>query len=178
VAGPILQELADATRCNAEFTRLMDGELRLLMWVPPRLRVGGLRVVSRPGDVQAAHATAAGKVWLSALDDAALDAWLAAADLPPLGPNTIVEADVLRDEILTVRREGHALNREEDGEGVFALAVAIRTPDGAVQLGSLGLTRPLAGVDDSTITSLHDHATAAAARLGAMLPRGEELIDP
>jgi IclR family acetate operon transcriptional repressor len=177
VAGPILQAAADATGCNAEFTRLMDGELRILMWVPPQQRVTGLRIVSRPGDTQAPHATAAGKIWLASLDEPELASWLDGRDLPALGPGTITTAPALREELRFVRDLGYALNREEDGHGVYALAVPIRTPD-QTYLGSLGLTRPFAGTTVETVTRLREVASEAAAHLGAVLPRGEELLNP
>ncbi len=177
VAGPIMQAAANRTVCNAEFTRHMDGELRILIWVPPQQRIAGLQVVSRPGDTQAPHATAAGKVWLASLDDASLSAFLAQASLPQLGPRTIVDRAALRTEIASVRVRGYALNQQEDGDGVFALAVPIRSADGVTHLGSLGLTRPMAGVGPETVPHLLDAAQEAARLLGATLPRGEELTN-
>lgn len=175
VAGPVMQAVADETGCNAEFTRYMDGELRILMWVPPQRRGTPLQVVSRPGDVQTPHATAAGKVWLASLSQGDVEAFLAGRALPRLGPRTIVDRDALLAELDLVRAQGYALNLEEDGPGVFALTVPIHPQGGTDLLGTLGLTRPIADVDEASINTLFAAARAAAQALGAMLPRGEEL---
>jgi IclR family acetate operon transcriptional repressor len=175
LAGPVMQRLADDTSCNSEFTRFMDGELRILMWVPPHQRVAGLQVVSRPGDVQAPHATAAGKVWLASLQQAALDAFLKDRELVPLAPGTIVDEGGLRLELDRVRQAGYALNLEEDGVGVFALAVPIRADAAAPYLGSLGLTRPYSFEAKAAIPDLVAAASRAAGELAAVLPRDDEL---
>jgi DNA-binding IclR family transcriptional regulator len=175
VAGPLMQMVADETGCNAEFTRYMDGQLRILLWVPPQQRLTSLQVVARPGDIQAPHATGAGKVWLASLSDADLDSFLATAPLPRMGPRTIVEPATLRAEVERVRKAGYAINRQDDSEGVFALAVPINSPDGHSYLGSLSLTRPYGGIDETAVPRLIEAARRTAQALGEVLPRGEEL---
>jgi IclR family acetate operon transcriptional repressor len=152
----------------------MDGDLRLLMWVPPRRRGAGLQVVSRPGDIQPAHATAAGKVWLASLDDADLHREIGERPLPILGRSTITDPKALLREVARVRSRGYATNHEEHGQGYFAVAVPVVPPDGQGLLGSLGLTRPLTGGDFS-IETLAEAAGRAARELGAVLPRGSEM---
>ncbi len=175
VAGPIMQVLADATGCNAEFSRFMDGDLRLLMWVPPARPVSRLQLVSRPGAIQAAHATAAGKVWLASLGEAELGEFLGPGPLPRLGPRTIVDPAALAEELAVVRSRGYATNQEEDGEGFFAVAVPV-APDGEHSLiGSLGLTHPLAGIEEIEMADLVAAAREAANTLAEVLPRGHEL---
>src|SRR5207245_1354704 len=99
-----------------EFTRFMDGELRLLMWIPPQRSATGLQIVSRPGAIQPAHATAAGKVWLASLGNPELRAFVWEHPLPRLGPGTIVDPETLLAEVEGIRESGYAVNREEDGE--------------------------------------------------------------
>ncbi len=118
-------------------------------------------------------------MWLASLDEETLDAFLASAELPRLGPRTITDREVLRDEVARVRVSGFALNRQEDSDGVFALAVPVTPPDGSVYLGSLSLVRPALGSEPSrsepSIEPLFSAAARAAAILGRILPRGAEL---
>jgi IclR family pca regulon transcriptional regulator len=79
-----------------------------------------------------AFATSMGRVLLAGLDDDALDAWLAATELPALRPGTITDASALRTELLRVRQQGWALVDQELEEGLVALAVPVRDAEGRV----------------------------------------------
>jgi IclR family pca regulon transcriptional regulator len=67
-----------------------------------------------------------GRVLLAALEPDELDAYLARADLRPLTPRAIANADELRAELARVRSQGWALVDQELEEGLRSVAVPIR----------------------------------------------------
>lgn len=79
-----------------------------------------------------AFATSIGRVLLSGLPDPALDAWLAALEPVPLTSRTLVDKAALRDEILTVRRQGYATTVDQLDYGITALAVPILNDAGRI----------------------------------------------
>jgi IclR family pca regulon transcriptional regulator len=79
-----------------------------------------------------AYCTAMGQVLLAALDDPALDAFLATAKLVARTPRTTVSADKLRKRLQAVRRTGHALLDQELEAGVRSIAVPVVDAGGRV----------------------------------------------
>ena len=79
----------------------------------------------RIGNSLPAHATAIGKVLLSRLSDAELDAVIATAELETHTPRTITDADALRERIARVRADGYDVSIEELHPGQVAAAVPI-----------------------------------------------------
>ena len=74
-----------------------------------------------------------------------------------------------------MRVAGYALNRQEDSDGVFAVAVPVHSPDGTAYLGSLSLTRPDSPAEETRIPMLVAAAVSAAKAMGQVLPRGAEV---
>ena len=76
------------------------------------------------------HATASGKTFLAALKPAARKRFVRGLPLKRLTENTITDPDVLLEELATVAKAGHCLDREEFFEGMVALAVPVKDPLG------------------------------------------------
>lgn len=85
-----------------------------------------------------AHCSALGKV-LYAFDALPLPA----AELEQLTPHSLGTADALRGQIVTIRRRGYAVAREELEIGLDAVAAPVRGPDGVV-IAALGVSGPSA----------------------------------
>jgi DNA-binding IclR family transcriptional regulator len=168
--SPLLRDLAQETRCAVEYTRTIDGEVRILISVQPSGGLSGLQVVSRVGDVQAAHATAAGKVWLAHLAPNELDEYLLNRSLAKRTDYTITDPKRLRAEIERVRRAGCAFNRRESADWVFALAVPVITAGGSQFLGAVGLVRPQASRRASDEKQLVRSAQNAASEMARLVP--------
>ncbi|UOQ57490.1 helix-turn-helix domain-containing protein [Leucobacter allii] len=79
-----------------------------------------------------ATATSMGRVLLAALPDAELDAVLAASELAPLTPQTLVDPARLRRRIAEVRERGWELIDGELEAGLRSVAVPVRGRDGRV----------------------------------------------
>lgn len=117
---------------------------------------------SRCGLLLPAHATAAGKVLLAALTDEQVRD-MHPRGLFPLTTRGLGTVDELLDELAEVRRQGHALNREESELGVTGVAVRARGPR-ARSVGAIVVTAPSERLTDTRIggvvTRLHRAARA------------------
>jgi DNA-binding IclR family transcriptional regulator len=92
----------------------------------------------RVGEPAAAHASAAGKVLLAALDRRRLGTLLA-DPLPSLTPRTVLDRTALDRELERVREVGVAVELGELVLGRAGVAAAVRDPAGAVT-GALGVS--------------------------------------
>lgn len=121
MAQPLLQRLADNVGCVAAIARICDSRVETVMEVLPSER-GRSLVLS--GTDMPLHSTAGGKIFLSMLDEAALDTYIAGG-LSTCRPATIVDPDELRSHLDLVRRRGYAMCRDESDPGVYSIAVPI-----------------------------------------------------
>jgi IclR family pca regulon transcriptional regulator len=97
-----------------------------------------------------AHAVSMGRVLLAGLDDAALDAYLSKAVLKKMTALTIVDRDLLGEEIRRARSQGYAWINGELDDSICGLAVPIRNADGAT----------VAAVNISLPTGIYTEASA------------------
>jgi len=81
-----------------------------------------MKISSPVGTEIPLHAGAVGKVFLSAMEDISLTAYLSHNKLPRFTKNTIVDNDKYYEEIQMVRKKGYALDNEEYLPGVRAIA--------------------------------------------------------
>ena len=79
-----------------------------------------------------AYCTSMGRVLLSALDDAALDATLGATQLYAHTPRTVTDKDELKKLIAQVRQQGWAIVDQELEGGLISLSAPIRNRQGRV----------------------------------------------
>lgn len=84
-----------------------------------------LRIALQIGSRVPLHATAAGKLCLSLLDDGKLEGYLKRAGLKAHTPQTITDPQALRDELRRIRQQGYSTDSEEFVSGMIALAVPI-----------------------------------------------------
>jgi DNA-binding IclR family transcriptional regulator len=90
-----------------------------------------LRAVSAVGAAFPLHCTANGKALLAAMPEEQVSAVLPAR-LPSLTPNTITSRRELWEELVRVRAEGAAYDREEHTLGICAVGAVVNDPYGAV----------------------------------------------
>jgi DNA-binding IclR family transcriptional regulator len=84
----------------------------------------GLRF--EPGSEVPVHCTAIGKLLLSALPEAALDALLANGPLTRYTRTTITDVRRLKEELARIRRQGYSTDNEEFMSGVVCIAAPVR----------------------------------------------------
>lgn len=130
---------------------------------------GGVRLTSVVGGRNLAHATAVGKLLLAhALpDDAAVRTWAADRPLEGRTASTITSVDALVAALAQVRRDGYAVDDEENETGIVCLAVpaylmSAGTPSGAVSVSAVRFRTPL-----ESLRAAVDEIRAVVAGAGA-----------
>lgn len=158
--GPVLRELAQATRSDAYLAVLHQGAPLIVMSDCYRGRASahalgvGMRL-SR-------HASAFGKLFL-----ALKRLPVKAEELKRLTPATITTVRGLNEELVAIRRQGFSVNRAENG-AIFSFAAPVHAPTGEL-LGAVGLAVELAAVTRLGEESFIKRAVAAAEGLSARL---------
>jgi IclR family pca regulon transcriptional regulator len=79
-----------------------------------------------------ALSTSLGRVLLAALDDDALDAFLAQTKVPKLTPATVTDKRALRSHIIKARADGFSLVDQEAEAGFRSISVPLMRRDGKV----------------------------------------------
>ncbi|GAA3729835.1 DNA-binding IclR family transcriptional regulator [Spinactinospora alkalitolerans] len=92
---------------------------------------------------EAAHATAFGKVMLSAMAPEECAAHLGLTGCPSLAPSTITDAAELTEQLSHVRESGIALELEEFQRGLGCMAAPVQSRAGAV-VASVAISLPVA----------------------------------
>lgn len=123
LARPIMERVRDATTETVQLAVLDAGEALYIAKVDGE---HSLRLDSSVGQRLSAHATGSGKLLLTALPEAELEAWLKASKLGRFTPNTITDRRRLREELELVRSRGYAIDREERTVGATCVAVPVR----------------------------------------------------
>ncbi|UNK51067.1 helix-turn-helix domain-containing protein [Lysobacter sp. S4-A87] len=129
LAQPLMEDLARKVRQSSSMA-VLDGQS--IVYV---LRVPGQRVMSVNLGVGArlpAFCAAMGRVLLSGLDDAELDAWLAQCKPTRLTPHTQTDLRRLRGIVTDVRMQGYAYVEQELELGLCSIAVPLRNAQGRI----------------------------------------------
>lgn len=87
------------------------------------------------------HATAAGKAILANLDEEEQFEIIEKTDFDPITDATITDREQLRDELEEIQDRGYSFNRQENLEGLHAVGVPLKGPDGRVT-GALSVSGP------------------------------------
>lgn len=136
-AAAHLEALASASRQTANLgVRDRHQVVHVAVGVPRRT----LRFDAAVGDRADLHATSLGKVLLSVLEDAQLDAVLGPEPYRALSPRTLTRRSELLRDLNEIRDRGWALDDNEHAEGLTCLAVPL-LHEGAV-IASLSVSGP------------------------------------
>ena len=127
LARPWLEQLSLRTGGTVSLGVLDQGSLLHLAVIESQ---ESHRVVMKPGDYLAAHSTAMGKCLLAYLSDADVDAVIRTHGLPKLTRNTISTGAQLLSELAKIKREGFAVNNEENAEGVICVGAPVFESEG------------------------------------------------
>jgi DNA-binding IclR family transcriptional regulator len=128
LARPVLEDLAERTRETVNLGVLSADQL---VYVDQVAGTRAIVTVNWVGRRTPLHCTSNGKVLLAFMDDAERDRFLT-RPLERLTEHTIVDPDVLRTQLVEVRRRGYAQTMEELEEGLNAVAAPVRRGDGTV----------------------------------------------
>ena len=124
-AEPFLRELADKTGETVHMVFLDRKEIVYIDKVETEQHTGGLKMASRVGLRNPVHSCAVGKVLLANLSEEALDPFIKGVDLPKRTENTITEPVQLKEHLKLVRKQGFAVDDEENEKGIRCVAAPI-----------------------------------------------------
>jgi IclR family acetate operon transcriptional repressor len=137
----------------------------------------GVTLSFRAGRTAPLFCTSSGRLFLADLDEASLEAYLAAASLKAYTPFTVTSRSGLRDTIRTVRRQGYAVTRQEYVLHVVGAAVPVRAPDGRLY-GALSVAAPDMRMNSKSlhkaVPALRRAAAMLATSLGAADAKGRQ----
>jgi len=138
-AHPYLEQINDRTKLSAFLGLRSDRRVILIDKVDSAY---GIKVSSEIGMQMPILAGAGIKAMLSQLSDKEIDEILARTELERYTPYSIVDKAAYKEEILEVRRQGIAYDREEYIEGMVAFAVPVKTNARDLQaaIWAVGLT--------------------------------------
>ncbi len=106
-----------------------------------------LRASPTLGSRLPANAVSMGRILLAGLSDSELDQYLREAPLHRLTNATIVDRDLLRQEILLARQKGYAWVTGELDESICGLAVAVKNMEGKVR-GAINVSLPVDSISE------------------------------
>jgi DNA-binding IclR family transcriptional regulator len=149
-AHPYLETINEKTKLSAFLGLRSDRQAILIDKVDSAY---GIKLSSEIGMQMPILAGAGIKAMLSQLSDEQIDVILTRTDLKRYTPYSIVDKAAYKQEILEVRRQGIAYDREEYIEGMVAYAIPIKSNGRDLQaaIWAVGLTRQ---VPDSFIVEL------------------------
>ena len=146
VARPTLVSLAASSGETVHVGRLEGATIRYLDAVESDAM---LRIGSRAGRTNPAHATSLGKAMLAACDDAELRALFPQRRLEGVTARTTTDREALFEELACVRTRGWARNEEGAERGVCSVGMAVVHPVRGL-LGALSIATPSARTDADT----------------------------
>lgn len=171
LARPHLRELSESTSETCYLTRLKGARVVVALSHSPDVR---WRSYVQTGIEMPIHAAAACKA-VMAFQDEKIVRQAMAGELPLLTENTRNDEAWIAGELAQVRRRGYATCIGEIDEGLAALAVPIRTEDGATYY-SLGMTGPLQRIMNDQMPERLKALGRTAEALGRALLVGRRIV--
>ena len=149
-AHPYLEKINEKTKLSVFLGLRSDRKAILIDKVDSAY---GIKVSSEIGIKMPTLAGAGIKAMLSQLSDEEVDEILARTELKKYTPNSIVDSSLYKQEIIEVRTQGIAYDREEYIEGMVALAIPVKASGKGVQaaIWAVGLAHQ---VPESSIADL------------------------
>lgn len=168
-ARPFLIALAEEVQETVHLVVRDQGAALYIDKVALHPRRSGLQMVSRIGARTALHSSAVGKVLLAALPENEAAALLPRDGLAAATERTITDPAALRRHLDQVRRQGFAIDDEENEKGIRCVGAPIRDASGEV-VAALSVSGPTARVTRERVTqSLQPKVCAAAAQISAQI---------
>jgi IclR family transcriptional regulator, KDG regulon repressor len=124
-AEPFLRNLAERTKETVHLVILDGNEIVYLDKLETEPHTGGLRMASRVGSRNPAHSCAVGKALMAYLPAEALAKIVEEKGLPKRTGNTITEYNQLKEHMTLVRKQGYAVDDEENERGIRCVGAPI-----------------------------------------------------
>ena len=152
-AHPYLETINEKTKLSAFLGLRSDRRVILIDKVDSAY---GIKVSSEIGMQMPILAGAGIKAMLSQLPDQEIDEILARTELKKYTPYSIIDKAVYKEEILEVRKQGIAYDKEEYIEGMVAFAIPVKANSRDLQaaIWAVGLTRQVPNSSIPEVTEL------------------------
>jgi DNA-binding IclR family transcriptional regulator len=134
-----------------------------------------LRVTLQPGSSVPIHASASGKLFLALMPRAKREQLFREIELAPYTDNTITDRDRLAAELVEIRKQGFALDREEFFTGLICVAVPILIAGARDRscVAALAIQAPRARLSYEEAVGKLPQLEAAAAAIAATLDQAD-----
>ncbi len=149
-AYPIMVQLVDSCKETVNLGILDAGEVVVINTIESPLAI---RMSSKIGNRRHLHATALGKVMMAGLSEKDVLRLIRVKKLPRLTPRTIVTRQELLAELELVRRQGFAMDNEENEPGGRCIGAPIVGAGGRV-VSALSISAPIFRMDETRAESL------------------------
>jgi IclR family acetate operon transcriptional repressor len=161
-AGDVLADLVAELGETANLAVLSGDHAEYVAQAPSRYT---MRMFTEVGRRVSLHSTGVGKALLAQLDDPAVDRIVRRAGLPARTGNTIRTAAALHAALGEVRRQGYAVDDEEQELGVRCVAVPVAVGPGAPAWLAVSVSGPVTRMTPDVVARAVPLLRAAAARL-------------
>jgi IclR family transcriptional regulator, KDG regulon repressor len=129
-AEPFLRDLAERIRETIHMVVMDRDEVVYIDKVETEQNPSGLRMASRIGLRNPPHSCAVGKVLLADFSDESQDSFLKGRNLSRRTENTMTDLAQLKEHLKQVRKQGYALDDEENERGIRCVAAPIYSETG------------------------------------------------
>lgn len=165
LARPMLQTLVTSTGETANLVLLEGHEI---VYIDQALGNHLVTMFTVPGRRAPLYCTGAGKAILSGFTPSQFDVYLAAVQMEQVTPQTLTDAQMLRDEIGRARERGFAIDDEEREEGVRCVAAPVYNHLGA-SIAAISVSGPTMRLSRARVHELGPQVRDAAAACSALL---------
>ncbi len=176
-AEPFLRDLAERTNETIHLVILDRNEIVYIDKVETDRNPSGLKMASRIGLRNPAHSSAVGKMIMANFSEEELQSFFKEKTLVRRTENTITDPILLREHLKTVRRQGYAIDDEENEKGIRCVAAPIYNEIGKT-VAAISITAPAFRVtkkviQDTLKKEVTETASQISERLGFRRKEGE-----
>ena len=140
-AEPFLRDLAERTKETIHLVILDRNEIVYIDKVETDQNPSGLKMASRIGLRNPAHSSAVGKMILANFSEEELQSFFKEKSLLRRTENTITDPIQLREHLKSVRKQGYAVDDEENEKGIRCVAAPIYNETGKT-VAAISITAP------------------------------------
>jgi DNA-binding IclR family transcriptional regulator len=167
-AQPVIERLVAAYKETVNLGMLNAGEVVVINTVESPL---GVRMSSKIGNRRHLHTTAIGKCFLAGLPDKEVSRLIRLKGLPRLTANTLVTKTALLAELARVRKQGYAIDDQENELDGRCIGAAVQAADGRV-IAAVSISGPVFRMDMNLAKSLAPALKTACVEIGEAVRRG------
>ncbi|MDK2823537.1 MAG: IclR family transcriptional regulator, regulon repressor [Clostridia bacterium] len=164
LAAPFIAELVDK---YGETVHLVIHDKGEVVYIDKRESLSNIRILSRVGSRLPMHCTGVGKCLLAFMAEEDIQLVIKKG-LRPFTPNTIIDAEKLKQELATIRNNGYAFDLEEIEMGLRCVAAPIKNHKGEV-IAAISLSGPSMRMDEEKMLQLIEPIKTAALKISRSL---------